>query len=66
MYGVSVYGDETTLLLDKSQKYADAVFIRVSRKFSASAGFDAIAETIYADEMRALGYFGLSETRTGV
>jgi hypothetical protein len=66
MYGVSVYGDETTLLLDKSQKYTDAVFIRVSRKFSASAGFDAIAEAIYSDEMRALGYFGLGETRTGV
>lgn len=65
MYGVSVYGDETTLLLDKSQKYTDAVFIRVSRKFSAVAGFDAIAEAIYADEMKALAYFGLGETRTG-
>ncbi len=65
-YGVSVYGDETTLLLDKSQRYPDAVFIRVTRKFAANAGFDAIAEAIYADEMKALGYFGLGETRRGV
>src|SRR6266700_84445 len=66
MYGVSVYGEETTLLLDKSQKYTDAVFIRVSRKFSASVGFADIAEAIYADEIKALGYFGLGVVRTGV
>ncbi len=66
MYGVSVYGEETTLLLDKSQKYAEAVFVRVSRKFSAGVGFADVAEAIYADEIKALGYFGLSEVRTGV
>jgi hypothetical protein len=66
MYGVSVYGDETALLLDKSQRYSDAVFIRVTRKFPPDTGFDAIAEAIYADEMKALGYFGLGEARSGV
>jgi len=66
MYGVSVYGDETTLLLDKSQKYLDSIFIRVSRKFSSTTGFGEIAEVIYNDEMKALGYFGLAEVRTGV
>jgi len=61
MYGVCVYGDDFDLLLDKSLRYPDAVFIRTTRRFSPNIGFPDIAAAVYGDEMKALGYFGLHE-----
>jgi hypothetical protein len=61
MYGVSVYGDDSDLLLDKSVRYPNAVFIRTTRRFPPNVGFADVAEAIYKDEMKALGFFGLHE-----
>lgn len=60
-FGLVTYNDDSSTLIDKSTRYADAVFIRVFRTFPPSREFVAIAAQIYEDESKALALFGLQE-----
>lgn len=61
MYGISVYNENVSFVIDKSQRYADSVFIRIDRQFGPSESFKEMAESLYADESRVLALLGLQE-----
>ena len=61
MYGISVYQDSSSFVIDKSVRYEDAVFVRLHRRFSPSTSFSEIADILRQDELRALGLLGLEE-----
>ena len=65
MYGISLYREDSSLVMDKSLRYDGAVFIRLNRTFSASASFSEIAAMLYKDEVRALGFLGLQSLISG-
>jgi len=58
-FGVSVYNDGFTLVMDKSAAFPDGVFVRLTRMFAPDAGFEAITTALYADEVSALRLLGL-------
>jgi hypothetical protein len=61
MYGVSTYNGDSSMVIDKSLRYENSVFIRLHRKFPPSVTVKEIATALYEDEMRALGLLGLQE-----
>lgn len=61
MYGVSMYRDDASIVLDKSLKYQNALFLRLYRKFGPKKHFHEIAETLFRDELEALKMVGLDE-----
>ena len=65
MYGVSVYREDSSLVIDKSLRYEGGVFVRLSRKFPAVTSFSEIATTLYEDELNALNFLGLRELIEG-
>lgn len=65
MYGVSVYQQDSSFVIDKSARYPDCVFVRLQRTFGPSISFSEIAKTVYEDESRALGLLGLEEPLEG-
>lgn len=60
-YGVSTYSSDYSMVIDKSARYDNSVFVRLHRRFSGSATVKDIAAAVYADENRALGLLGLEE-----
>lgn len=65
MYGISVYKSDSSLVIDKSVKYPESVFVRVQRQFASPTSFGEIAKVLYQDEMKALGFLGLEELLEG-
>lgn len=61
MYGVSAYDGDLSFIIDKSLRYPDSVFIRITRNFGAAVEFKQIATALYEDESRVLGMIGLQE-----
>ncbi len=61
MYGLSVYRNDSSWVIDKSLRYEKAYFIRLNRTFEPSLGFSEIAMSIYKDEVTVLGLLGLTE-----
>lgn len=59
MYGVSVYRQDSALIIDKSLRYDGAVFVRLHRRFPASISFTELATIVYHDEVNALSLLGL-------
>jgi hypothetical protein len=58
-YGISIYRETGTLLIEKSLKYDDAIFLRVQHRFSGHEPFAVIAAAIYKEEVFSLGLLGL-------
>lgn len=58
-YGISIYRETGTLLIEKSLKYEHAIFVRIQRRFSGHEPFSAIAAAIYKEEVFSLGLLGL-------
>lgn len=65
MYGISVYQDDSSLVIDKSVRYQDSVFVRLQRRLGPSTSFSEIAKILYRDESRALELLGLEEPLQG-
>lgn len=65
IYGVSVYRSDSTLVIDKSQRYLNSIFIRLNRRFSGEVSFPDIAASLYTDENQALKLLGLQELIEG-
>ena len=65
MYGIALYREDSSLVMDKSLRYDGAVFIRLNRAFSGSASFSEIAAVLYKDEVKALEFFGLQSLISG-
>ena len=61
MYGVSIYQQDFSLVLDKSARYENAVFVRIYRKLAVGIDFVQVAKTLYEDEVKALALLGLRE-----
>jgi hypothetical protein len=58
-YGLSISRSNGTLLIEKSQKYNNAVFLRIQHKFSGGDPFATVAATMYKEEVFSLGLLGL-------
>lgn len=61
MYGISVYSQDASYLIDKSVRYPDSLFIRLYRKFGPKSEFKEIAAALFADESRVLGQLGFED-----
>ena len=59
-YGVSVYRADSSVTVDASTLFQGGLFIRVERRFLASAAFQDIAKSLYDDERRILDVLGFS------
>ncbi len=64
-YGVSVNRATGALLIEKSLKYDNAVFLRIQHKFSGAEPFATIAATMYKEEAFSLGLLGLIDLDEG-
>jgi hypothetical protein len=53
-YGISVYKDDTTWVVDASASYTDALFIRIDHVSGAEANFEKIASKLRDDESKIL------------
>lgn len=58
-YGVSINRLSGALLIEKSLKYDNAVFLRIHHKFSGGEPFATVAVTMYKEEVFSLGLLGL-------
>ncbi len=58
-YGISIYRETGTLLIEKSLKYQDAIFLRIQHRFLGQEPFAVIAAAIYKEEVFSLGLLGL-------
>jgi len=58
-YGVSTFGPENTLLLERSLKFNGGAFFRLTRVFGESVKFAEIALALYEDEVSALKLIGI-------
>jgi hypothetical protein len=59
MYGVSVYSDDYSFVIDSSGVVAGGVFIKLIRSFAPQKRFEEMAKTIRKDEETVLRYLGL-------
>lgn len=60
-YGVTLNQDPRTIMIDKSQRFPRAAFVRVHRRSGGDDSFAAIVAALYADEVFALKLLGLAE-----
>jgi hypothetical protein len=58
-YGISMYRETGPLLIEKSLKYDDGIFLRIQHRFSSHEPFAVIAATMYKEEIFSLGLLGL-------
>jgi len=65
MYGISVYQEDSSLVIDKSQKYEGGLFLRLYRKLEPGIPFSDVGTIIYEDELRALRFIGLESLIQG-
>lgn len=61
MFGVSVYHEDSSIVLDKSVKYDEALFVRIYRKLPLGLDFMGAAKYLYDDEVRVLKLIGMDE-----
>ncbi len=61
MYGISLYREDSSLVIDGSLRYVGGIFMRINRRFSESTSFSEIAATLYKDELRSLDLLGLGK-----
>ncbi len=59
-YGISAYREDGYTMIDKSLRHEGAAFIRLQRRFSGNVKFAEMAPIIYQEEMKALGFIGIS------
>jgi len=59
MFGVSAYYDDFAIVIDGSGVFPGSVFVKLNRTFPATAQFQQMATTLYADEKEALERLGL-------
>lgn len=58
-FGIALYGDEYSLLLDNSGAVANGLFIKITRAFAAETKFQDMASKLWNDEeslLRRLGF----------
>jgi hypothetical protein len=60
-YGVSVYGGDRSLVIDKSARYEGGAFVRVQRKFAGEIPLAKVAEALYNEEVTALRLLGIAD-----
>ena len=58
MYGMALYGDEHSILLDNSLALAGGLFVRITRVFPPVTSFDEIAAILWKDEEDLLHRLG--------
>lgn len=58
-YGVSIHRNTGPLLIEKSLKYENAIFLRIQHQFAGNESFASIAATMYKEEVFSLGLLGL-------
>jgi hypothetical protein len=59
MYGVSVYRNDFSFVIDSSGVVAGGIFIKLIRAFTAEKRFEEMAISIRADEESVLNRLGL-------
>ncbi|RPJ55416.1 MAG: hypothetical protein EHM23_26275 [Acidobacteria bacterium] len=59
MFGVSVYYDDFSFVVDSSALVRDGVFVKLSRMFADTTRFEEMANRIYKDEETVLNLLGL-------
>ncbi len=65
MFGISLYDEGRSLIIDRSAKYPDALFVRLDRKIEGDKTFSELAKVVYHDEWSALGLLGIQDLMTG-
>ena len=58
-FGFSVYGDQSSYVVDLSASYSDALFVRITRTFGSSVQLEEIAKELDRDEHRVLNILDL-------
>ena len=58
-YGFSVYRDGSYVIVDRSELYADALYVRVNREFAPELSFESLAENLRIEENGILDLLGL-------
>jgi hypothetical protein len=58
-YGISIHRNTGPLLIEKSLKYENAIFLRIQHQFPGDESFASIAATMYEEEVFSLGLLGL-------
>jgi hypothetical protein len=59
MYGLAVYSENSSFVIDSSAIFPGGLFIKLIRNFDAGTEFEAIAEALFKDEERVLVRVGL-------
>jgi hypothetical protein len=59
-YGVSMYHEYGSTVIDKSLRYDRAAFIRMQRRFDGHVSFAEIAPIIYDEEVKTLALIGVT------
>jgi len=61
MYGIGVYENDSSFIIDRSLRFDGGAFVRLQRAFGGSVTFDKLAKMLYDDEIRVLKLLELSE-----
>lgn len=59
-YGLSLYHERGSTVIDKSLRYEGAAFIRLTRTFEGNLTFAEIAPQIFEDEVKTLNLLGIT------
>lgn len=59
-YGISMYHEYGSTVIDKSLRYDRAAFIRMQRRFEGVVSFGEIAPILYDEEVKTLALIGIS------
>jgi hypothetical protein len=59
-YGLSLYHEHGSTVIDKSLRYEGAAFIRLTRSFAGTLTFAEIAPQLYEDEVKTLSLLGIT------
>ena len=65
MYGLSIYQNDSSMVLDRSVRYENGLFVRLYRKLSLGVDLVQVAKMLYDDEVKALTMLGLPELLEG-
>ncbi len=58
-YGVAIHRRDGMLIIDKSMKYKQGVYVRLERRFAQSEGFPEVAAKMLDEEVAGLALLGL-------
>ena len=59
-YGISLYREDGYVVIDTSQLYRDALFIRIARVSGGKSSLNELASALRDDEVRLAGALGIS------